>query len=420
MKPYYFTLDGKSAVGPTSLAQIESDIKAGLLPADTKISDERLAEWFTLEDWLEHEKSAPEDVATQSDTAQKGASIYDGQTRALGGMADRITQFAGMDRIQGFRLRAFFSEVFHLKSDDEVEARLSVGSLDNTPPVSAVSCEWPRPWVFARVLALVLAMYFIFLQAWSHFLNPNLIPAILITGSFAVPMSVLVLFLEVNQWKNISLYQTMKWFAAGGVVSLVITLFLFDFLETEKLEWLGASIAGPIEETAKVVAAALIARKARHKRILNGLVVGAAVGAGFAAFESAGYALRHFGAGLVRGFLSMETAVNTMVELITARGVLAPLCHIPWTAATTAALWMVMNGEAFQWRMMLRGRFIRILIMMTILHMTWNAEFASQTPFFAKYIVLGIIAWVVNFSFVQAGLREILQVQREATSGANS
>lgn len=142
MKPYYFTLDGKSAVGPTSLAQIESDIKAGLLPSETKISDEHLAEWFTLEDWLEHEKLAPENVATQSDTAQEGASTDDSQARALGGMADRITQFAGMERIEGFRLKAFFSVVLHLKSDDEVEARLSVGSLDNTPPVSAVSRGW--------------------------------------------------------------------------------------------------------------------------------------------------------------------------------------------------------------------------------------------------------------------------------------
>ena len=71
MKPYYFTLDGKSAVGPTSLAQIESDIKAGLLPSETKISDEHLAEWFTLEDWLEHEKLAPENVATRLKRAHR-------------------------------------------------------------------------------------------------------------------------------------------------------------------------------------------------------------------------------------------------------------------------------------------------------------------------------------------------------------
>ncbi len=409
MKQYYFSADGQSPQGPTTLDQIRADMRDGLLPMSLLIADESQAVWRTLDEWdslpPDTKQAAPEMPETAPNTAPADTM------KMLHNVAASITSAAGMERIEGFRLREFFAEMFVRRSDDEIERRFSVGSAETTPEPASVVCEWPRPWIFARVLMLVLAMYFIFLQAWQHFHNANLIPAILITGSFAVPLSVVVLFFEINRWHNVSLYQTLKWFATGGVVSLIVSLVLFDVLASRRLEWMGASIAGPVEELAKVIAAALVVRQARHGRILNGLLAGASVGAGFAAFESAGYALRSFGMGLLRGFLSMESAVNAMTELITMRGVLAPLCHVPWTAATVAALWITRVGAPFEWSMLLRGSFLRVLGIMIVLHMAWNAKLGADWPLFSKYLLLGIVAWIVVFSLVQAGLREIRRAQ---------
>ncbi|MFK9090737.1 PrsW family glutamic-type intramembrane protease [Bacillus salipaludis] len=49
---------------------------------------------------------------------------------------------------------------------------------------------------------------------------------------------------------------------------------------------------GIAEELAKAVTVIYFVRRLKYKYILNGLLLGAAVGAGFAAFETAGYALR--------------------------------------------------------------------------------------------------------------------------------
>jgi RsiW-degrading membrane proteinase PrsW (M82 family) len=418
MKQYYFSIDGQSPQGPTTLDQIRADMHDGLLPANLLIAEESRTVWQTLDEW----DRTPPDIKNTAlgvpGTSTK--AVPAGAIDMLQHVSAGITSAAGMPRIEGFRLREFFAEIFAHRNDDEIERRLGVGSAETTPDLGAVTSEWPRPWIFARVLMLVLIMYFIFLQAWQHFHNTNLIPAILITGSFAAPLSIVVLFFEINRWHNVSLYQTLKWFATGGVVSLIVSLILFDVLASRRLEWMGASIAGPVEELAKVIAAALVVRQARHGRILNGLLAGASVGAGFAAFESAGYALRSFGMGLLRGFLSMESAVNAMTELITVRGVLAPLCHVPWTAATTAALWIARAGAPFEWNMLVRGSFLRVLGVMTVLHMAWNAEFGSEWPLFSKNLILGIVAWIVVFSLVQSGLREIRQTQDAGLSESDA
>jgi uncharacterized membrane protein HdeD (DUF308 family) len=61
--------------------------------------------------------------------------------------------------------------------------------------------------------------------------------------------------------------------------------------------------------------------------------------------------------------------------------------------------------------MLVRGSFLRVLGVMTVLHMAWNAEFGSEWPLFSKNLILGIVAWIVVFSLVQSGLREIRQTQ---------
>src|SRR5699024_11317925 len=56
------------------------------------------------------------------------------------------------------------------------------------------------------------------------------------------------------------------------------------------LTFSGAIIVGVIEEIGKLAIIIYFIRKLNPKYILNGLLIGAAIGAGFAAFESAGYA----------------------------------------------------------------------------------------------------------------------------------
>jgi len=107
------------------------------------------------------------------------------------------------------------------------------------------------------------------------------------------------------------------------------------------MRWLGASVAGLAEEPGKLLVLAFVINKRKYGYILNGLLLGAAVGAGFAAFESAGYALR----------VALDEGTDAMREVIFTRGLLSPFAHIVWTGMAGSALWRVKGTQPFRLEM---------------------------------------------------------------------
>ena len=152
-----------------------------------------------------------------------------------------------------------------------------------------------------------------------------------------------------------------------------------------------------------------------NKWILNGLLFGAAVGTGFAAFESAGYAFEKIldSAG---GNVITEASMNAGVSNIITRGVLSPFGHIVWTANSAAALWLVKGDKEFSWDMLTAPSFLRIFIFMMVLHMTWNAPFSIlKLPLFddLKMIIIGVIGWTICFRLIQVGLKQLNRARQE-------
>ena len=252
----------------------------------------------------------------------------------------------------------------------------------------------------------------------------------MMVGSFAIPISTLVLFMELNVRRNVSLYMVSRLTFLGGILSLLITLVIGTLADNGLLPNgtflanYGASSAGPMEETAKVLAMVAVARAAKYRYKLNGLLVGAAVGAGFAAFESMGYALDCYTGGTLQGtigtlaYATTEEEVNfatingvivgssAMLQNIVVRGLLSPLGHIVWSAIAGCAIWRVIHGQEFKWRMLCDERFIRLLLVSVGLHMVWNAPF--NLPFYGKYLIVGAVGWFVCLSLIQEGLHEIV------------
>jgi len=322
-----------------------------------------------------------------------------------------ITTLAGLQRVRGFRFRALFAEVFGRHTADDVEEYFTVGSPRTTPDILDVDTSWPRPWIFFRALLATILVYLLFDIAWRAFENVTIIPGLIITGSFAVPLSTLIFFIEVNVRRNVSLYQVTKLLLVGGVLSFIVSLILFGVSDVFTLDWLGGSFAGLVEEPGKVFALLIVASLPRYKYILNGLLFGAAVGAGFAAFESAGYAMY---AGTVQG----NTALMTTTILL--RGLLSPLGHIVWTSMCGGALWRVKGDQLFRFRMLLDFRFLRIFLIATVLHMVWNSPL--DVPFFGRYLIVGAIGWVVVLGLLGEGLAQIEaeQTAKKANDAASA
>lgn len=322
------------------------------------------------------------------------------------GFSDRISSMAGVDKIQGFDARDMFSEVLKSRTDDEIEEYFTVGTPSTTPPLESVDTKWPKPWVFFKTFTLSAIVFLGFVFAFKEFQNVNLIPGLIMTGSFLMPISLLIFYFEMNVLRNVSLYQVVKLFLLGGITSLIFSLFLFKW--TNLISWMGAMSGGIVEETGKAAALFLIINNLKYRATLNGLLFGAAVGAGFAAFESSGYALWY---GMQGGM-----NVDAMLDTITLRGFLSLLGgHTLWTSMVGAALWRARGERKFRFEMVRDPRFLRIFGLAVVLHTLWNSPIAL--PFYFKYIMLGFVAWVVNLALIQGGLMEVRTFQQQARDG---
>jgi RsiW-degrading membrane proteinase PrsW (M82 family) len=230
------------------------------------------------------------------------------------------------------------------------------------------------------------------------FKNSNLIPGLIMVGSFAVPISVVILFFELNTPRNISIIRVVQLFFLSGALSLFVTLILFDL--TPALGVLGASSAALIEEPAKlavVIFAMRMIGKERYQYRLNALLFGAAVGAGFSAFESAGYA-----------FNLLRPGLDATTSNIFTRGLLAPFQHIVWTAIATSAYWIARKDHPNMETTIRSKKFLLLFAAPVVLHFIWNLPFTG--PYLAKFWVLGLIAWIIVFSLIQSGLKEISEL----------
>lgn len=307
----------------------------------------------------------------------------------------QFNKFAGLEKLEGFNLKRLLADVFKHHKQEEIEEIFSVGIESTTPPIESVNTSWPRPWMFFRALTFSAIVYFLFNIAWETFNNINLIPGLIAVGTVAVPISALIFFFEVNARRNISLYIVIRMVLLGGIASLLFSLLLFN-LPLSKVKFLGDSAAGLIEEPGKLLALVFIARAAKYKYKINGLLLGAAVGTGFAIFESMGYAFHA---------LLISKNKDFMTDIIVLRGVLSPFAHIAWTAIAGAALWRVKGERPFSFNMVYDGRFWHLFLIPVVLHMLWNAEFSF--PYHLKEISLGVGAWIVILALIQEGLKEL-------------
>ena len=296
-----------------------------------------------------------------------------------------------------FNFKRFFGGINKPHTVEEIEESLIVGTQFTTPKIEDISLDYPQPWLFFRLVTVSVVLFYVFVFAYYAFENIYLVPGLLFSGSFAVPISTLFLFYELNIRRNVPLWQIMRLVLFGGILSIIIALVLFANTETLS-NALGASAAGIIEEPAKLGALLILMRGGRIKKypyILNGLLLGAAVGCGFAAFESAGYALN----------IGLTSSVDGMIENIQIRGILSPFAHIVWTAVSGAAMWRVLKGGDFKFKLLQRNEFKKPFLVIVLCHFIWNL--GIDLPFLGTYIICGGVAWVVALSLVNLGIQQI-------------
>lgn len=216
-----------------------------------------------------------------------------------------------------------------------------------------------RPNQWLRVFLTGLLLWAATVAATFLTDNSNLVPTIVLLGSFLVPATMVVWAYE-RYAADLGADRILACFGIGGIIGVLGASVLESYLLSPSV-WMYLGV-GLIEEAVKLAALIMVCRRLRVSGLRYGLVLGATVGAGFAAFESAGYA---FNAVLSIQGLSLKALVET--EIL--RGVLAPVGHILWTAILGGVLFRERRGGHFRLTLPVLATYLGV----ALLHALWDS-----------------------------------------------
>lgn len=308
-----------------------------------------------------------------------------------------------LDKITGAKsenyvtFKDLFKDTFKKHSEEELDNVFVCGSSSTTPDVKNINPKNASAWVYFKILIFFIIAYIPTRIGYINYGNLNFLPAMIMLGAFAIPVTILIFFYEINLFRNIPFYKVIKYFILGGALSLILAILFFSLdLNTDISTYSGALMVGLIEEAAKAAIVAFFLFKSKNSNyILNGLLIGAAVGAGFAAFETAGYILRY---GLAAGDAAM-------LQTIKIRGFLAPGGHVAWAAIEGAALMYVKGFEKLDKKHLNDKRFLLICLISVVEHGIWDMPI--EVPYYLVPIGLTIAAWLVIIYFINLGLKQV-------------
>ncbi len=189
--------------------------------------------------------------------------------------------------------------------------------------------------------------------------NPILFPTVLMLGSFAVPVTYVAFLYERGHLSRLTPLTLILSFFYGGVLGVFASA-LLEPIFIGRLDFLTAFVVGLIEEFTKILGVLAIARHRRHDAELDGLILGAAAGMGFASMESSGYAFV--------AFLGSGGNLSLMVGVTLLRGILSPIGHATWTAILASVLFR----ESAAGRFRINGKVVRAYLTVVILHGLWD------------------------------------------------
>ena len=218
--------------------------------------------------------------------------------------------------------------------------------------------------------------------------NPILFPTVLMLGSFSVPGAYVAFFYEHRHLSKLTPPTIILGFLYGGVLGVFASA-LLEPIFISRLDPATTFIVGLIEEFAKILGVLMIARHRRHDVELDGLILGAAAGMGFASMESSGYAFVTF--------LGSRGNLSLMVGVTLLRGVLSPVGHGTWTAILASVLFR----ESAAGRFRINGKVVGAYFMVVILHGLWDGlpsvVSAILSPGFDVFVGQAIVGGISLF-----------------------
>lgn len=217
----------------------------------------------------------------------------------------------------------------------------------------------PEPRTWWRILLSAFLFYLLSLGALLLTGNPNLFPTVVLLGVFMVPAAYAAFFYDYRWLSLLSAGAVARSFLYGGLLG-VIAASILEPLFVHRLTPSTMLTVAMIEEFAKILGVLIIAWHWRHDSEIDGIILGAAAGMGFAALESMGYAFT--------GFLRSGGSLSFTVYLTLIRGIMSPLGHGTWTAILASVLFREAQQGHFRCNWKVLGAYATAVL----LHCLWD------------------------------------------------
>lgn len=254
-------------------------------------------------------------------------------------------------------------------------------------------------WYKLFIIGFITYILGLIVLIWTG--NSILFPSVVMLGNFLIPVTYVAFFYERRRLSNVNMTDTVAAFFYGGFLGTFAAAILEPiFIHT--LNFKTAIIVGVIEEFTKILGVLFIYKHKRHKLELDGIILGAAAGMGFAALESIGYAFTFF--------LRSKGSLSITVYITMLRGILAPLGHGTWTAIL-AGIFARENADR---HFTINRKVIRAYITVVLLHGLWDGIPSIMEIIMPIGAAVFIVEFIVGFTGIFILVRLWFQAKRQA------
>lgn len=342
---------------------------------------------------------------------------------------DKNKAFFKNAREGNMSMGAIFSEVARRHTQEETAKVLTAGTVLTTPEEEKMLADWQKPFLFSRfflgwvgILLLAFLMASLVGFGGGYYL-------LLVGIPFLVPVTILLLVYEMNVPRNISLYEVVTAAAWGGVLSILATAVANFYTADYMATW-----AGLVEEPAKLLVICIILGRKNYKYALNGALIGAAVGTGFAVMESLIYVISGIGDGvygamvfnadqgmtfeeIVENFGSVWTnGIFTALYVAVARAVTAVSGHGIFAALYGSALVKAKGSEPIRLGNLFNPGFLLCFAAAILLHALHNCNLNLGLPVLldgtlpAEYLIVAAIALILLLNTLHIGVNQTVSI----------
>jgi RsiW-degrading membrane proteinase PrsW (M82 family) len=242
-----------------------------------------------------------------------------------------------------------------------------------------------RRWAWLAVLVGGIVLFEIARRVLIETQNPNLIPSVLLLGASVAPAAFVAFVWSRRLPYGVDIGTIVVVALLGGLIGVLTA----GFLEYDTLRRLGVLplvAVAFIEEASKlIVPVVLLLVVRRHLHPVDGLLVGVASGAGFAALETMGYAFVTL--------LASQGNVGAVENVLFLRGLASPAAHMAWTGITASALWY---AAARGWKGRAPLGFVVAFLVAVALHTAWDSAGKIQVYLVVAAISLGLLGWFAH------------------------